>query len=132
MNLKSKHIILIGCLIMAATVAIGAFGAHGLRDFLTKNNRLATFDTAVEYQFLHAIGIIISGILSRSFPKNKKIRTSVLFFLAGIMLFSGSLYVLCLTQLSLMGTVAPIGGLSFIIGWFILGFGVLKSNGHSN
>ncbi len=116
---------------MAVTVAIGAFGAHGLRDFLIKNDRMGTFDTAVEYQFLHAIGIILCGILSRSFPKNKTIRNAVYFFLAGILLFSGSHYVLCITQFSLMGTIAPLGGLSFIIGWLVLGIGSMKTNGSS-
>lgn len=130
--IKSRYIIFMGCLLMALTVAIGAFGAHGLRDFLIKNERLGTFNTAVEYQFLHSLGIIICGILARSFPKNKMIRRSVFFFLGGIVLFSGALYVLCITQISLMGTVAPIGGLSFIAGWLILGFGSLKFNGNNN
>lgn len=99
----------------ALVVALGAFGAHGLEDLLTQNNRLDTFDTAVQYQMFHTL-----ALMALSFLQIKKRRTIALLFLLGILIFSGSLYVLSLTNIAMLGAITPIGGVLFISGWLLL------------
>lgn len=117
--------LLIGTSLAAITVMIGAFGAHALHDFLQQNNRIATFHTAVEYQFFHTFGILVTGLIYKKTP-HILIKVSGLLFMAGIILFSGSLYLLCLTHVSKWGAITPLGGLSFIVGWGFLAIGVYK------
>jgi uncharacterized membrane protein YgdD (TMEM256/DUF423 family) len=105
------------------TVAIGAFGAHGLKSMLTTAGRLETFELAVRYQFYHTFALLAVGILMRNFT-SKKLNYAAIFFLAGIIFFSGSLYVLCFTGLGILGVVTPIGGVFFILGWVFLVLGV--------
>lgn len=99
---------------MAIAVALGAFGAHALEDVLTEE-RLQTWQTAVSYQFWNTLGIFVMGITSHLLEK--KIRGPVYLLMAGIVLFSGSLYTLCLTDIGLFGAVTPFGGVAFIGGW---------------
>jgi len=126
--MKKRNMLVLGAILAALTVGIGAFGAHGLRDVLAKSGKAGTFETAVRYQFYHAMAIILAGILLGIY-KNPKLKYAAWFFLIGIILFSGSLYALSLLQLTaswMMGMIAPIGGLSFIIGWLLLALGVRK------
>lgn len=115
----------------ALAVALGAFGAHKLKE-LVSEQAVATFETGVKYQFFHVLALLFAGILFSSYP-NKYILNAGRFFIAGILLFSGSLYVLTvktglvLSGLSWVGPITPLGGLCFIIGWVLLALGVKKA-----
>ena len=105
-------------------VAIGAFGAHALRVMLETSGRAATFETAVKYQFYHATALILVGILLHIFGSNptivKLLSWSGYSFLGGVLIFSGSLYVLCFTGITWLGAITPLGGLGMIAGWALL------------
>jgi len=95
-------------------VALGAFGAHGLRDLLTRNGTLAIWEKAVFYHFIHAVMLFILA-------QRPTIHVGPwLSFLVGIVIFSGSLYLLAVTNVRALGAITPIGGLSFIVGWLWL------------
>lgn len=122
-------------LLMALAVVTGAFGAHALKERLEEGS-LETWKTAVLYHFIHAAGILILQIASRAFGLNeKRIRLASGIMLAGIVLFSGSIYLLSTRSLSgleiaWLGPVTPIGGLCFIAGWVLaaMSFGsIVKS-----
>jgi uncharacterized membrane protein YgdD (TMEM256/DUF423 family) len=95
-------------------VALGAFGAHGLEKALQQNNRVDTWETAVFYHFIHAVMLYLLAA-SPSFRKG-----AWWSFLIGILIFSGTLYALCLTNIRWLGAITPIGGLSFMAGWILL------------
>lgn len=120
-----KLAIISGALLSALGVAIGAFGAHGLKSVLTINERLDTFETGVKYHMYHALGLILLGILLQYFP-HKYISTAVWFFIAGIIIFSGSLYTLSITNIRILGAITPLGGVAFIVGWVLLALGIYK------
>ncbi len=109
----------------ALAVAIGAFGAHGLKPFLIEAGRLDTFKTAVEYQFYHTLALLFIGVLQMHFD-NKKLQWAAHAMTLGIILFSGSLYVLCVSGLGILGAITPIGGLFLIAGWVLLIFNAKK------
>ncbi len=113
MSSPSKIVGIAGIL-MALSVALGAFGAHALEDILSAE-RLQTWDTAVQYQAWNALGIILIVLTGKSFMVDVKVSTLLL--LAGIVIFSGSLYTLCLTDIGWFGAITPIGGILFIVGW---------------
>ncbi|MAJ43541.1 MAG: hypothetical protein CMF96_02195 [Candidatus Marinimicrobia bacterium] len=108
----------IGITISLLAVVIGAFGAHGLKEILTQNKSLDIFQTAVRYQMFHSIAIIITGILIYLNVVDSKLPTYL--FLAGIIIFSGSLYILSITDIKWLGAITPIGGVLFILGWGLL------------
>jgi uncharacterized membrane protein YgdD (TMEM256/DUF423 family) len=134
-NTLTSRWIAIGALVAAAGVALGAFGAHGLSDALASlgylgddaKPRLANFETAVRYQMFHAIAIVIVGILHAQRPR-RTWHFAAGAFLAGILLFSGLLYVLAFAGPSWrwLGAVVPIGGVSLIAGWLALAIGACK------
>jgi uncharacterized membrane protein YgdD (TMEM256/DUF423 family) len=95
-------------------VGLGAFGAHGLQDLLETNNRMATWETAVLYHFIHAVMLVLLSL------RSPLARGPWLLFLAGIVIFSGSLYVLSLTNTGWLGAITPVGGVCFILGWLWL------------
>ena len=110
----------IGALLAFLDVAFGAFGAHALRERLSPD-LLAVFETGVRYQMYHALAILIVAIvLSRS--DNARAVWAGWCFLLGIVLFSGSLYVLALTGAGILGAITPLGGLLFLAGWICLMF----------
>lgn len=122
-----KNIFLVtGSLSGAIAVMLGAFGAHALRSSLSEEN-LQVFHTAVEYQFYHSLALLLTGIIIGTIP-GKMIRVAGFAFLTGIVLFSGSLYLLStVNSLRGLGIVTPFGGLCFLGGWIFLAIGVLKS-----
>ncbi len=127
MTVFDKNIAATGAFIVAVTIAIGAFGAHGLKEMLAADS-LATFEVGVRYQMYHALGIIILGMLP-SIPQKLKQRIFWIFII-GILFFSGSIYLLSLNSIlpfetSVIGFVTPLGGLFFIIGWILLAYGLL-------
>lgn len=120
-----KLLLQLGGVLGVLSVAIGAFGAHGLKDYLTKTERLDVFETAVKYQFYHTFAIIIVAVLMNNFD-NKLLTYSGFAFAAGIVLFSGSLYALIGTQITKFGAITPLGGLLFIVGWVLMVLAVSK------
>ncbi len=119
--------IMIGGILGCIGVILGAFGAHSLKAVLTAK-QLAGFKTAVQYQFLHSFALILIGIIhGQSDPANHvKINRAGKFFVAGIIMFSGSIYALTLGGPKFLGPVTPLGGLCFMIGWLILAFSTPK------
>jgi len=107
-------------------VVIGAFGAHAFKPFLTETGRTDTFELAVRYQFYHTLAMLGAGTLMTHF-QSRLLSMSALFFALGIFLFSGSLYVLCFTGLTMLGAVTPFGGVFFIAGWLLLALGTHKN-----
>ncbi len=120
-----KRFLFIAVLLGALSVGIGAFGAHTLKDYLTAQS-LTTFETGVRYQFYHVFALALTGILYKYYP-NKKIQLAGNLFIAGIIFFSGSLYVLALfgtDHFKWVGAITPAGGVFFIAGWLFLAFGI--------
>lgn len=114
---------LTGIVVAGLGVAIGAFGAHALRLVLEENARTETFELAVRYQFYHAFAILFSGLLMSHFQIGY-LKEAVICFMAGIVIFSGSLYALSLSGLTFMGAITPVGGVLLIAGWLLLFFSV--------
>jgi uncharacterized membrane protein YgdD (TMEM256/DUF423 family) len=100
-------------------VALGAFGAHGLRGKV-EERLLETFQTAVQYQMIHALALLIVAIMMLQSGRNLTLDIAAGGFVVGILLFSGSLYGLVLTDMRWLGPVTPLGGLCFIAGWAAL------------
>jgi uncharacterized membrane protein YgdD (TMEM256/DUF423 family) len=115
--LKSNTILKTAAVFGAIAVGIGAFGAHGLKPMLESTGRLETFETAVKYQFYHSLALFALGIWTSVNPELKKTALSFWGFTLGILIFSGSLYVLCLSGVTWLGAITPIGGVAFIVGW---------------
>lgn len=120
-----KIFLQLGGILAALSVAIGAFGAHGLKDYLAKTGREDVFETAVKYQFYHVFGIIIVALLMSNY-NSKLLNYSGYAFMGGIVLFSGSLYALIATQNTKLGAITPLGGLLFIAGWVLMVMAVSK------
>jgi len=114
----------------AITVALGAFGAHKLKEMVS-DDAVDVYKTAVLYQFIHVMALAFAGILYKQFP-NTLIKTSGIFFLLGILLFSGSLYIITYSKAIVSpgfkwaGPVTPVGGVLFIVGWIYLALGIKR------
>ena len=124
-----KPAIVAGSAFAGLAVILGAFGAHALKAKLAAD-QLSVFQTGVQYQFYHSFALLITGILFSSFPQ-KQLKQAATFFIAGIVLFSGSLYTMSVLSISgiglgPVGIITPIGGSFFILGWVLLLFGILK------
>jgi uncharacterized membrane protein YgdD (TMEM256/DUF423 family) len=123
-----KPFIAIAAFIGAITVGLGAFGAHGLKNILSPA-QLVTYETAVRYQFYHVLALLTVGILFQQYA-GKALRWAGRLFVVGIVIFSGSLYLLCLLpQFPWLGAITPLGGTCFIAGWLCLAAAVLKNRG---
>jgi uncharacterized membrane protein YgdD (TMEM256/DUF423 family) len=120
----AKTILMTASILLALAVALGAFGAHGLKSQLS-TDMLQTFKTGVDYHFYHALGLLLIGILAVSFPSDL-IQWSAILLTAGIVLFSGSLYALAISGIKWLGAITPLGGISFIAGWVLLFLAVWK------
>ena len=116
----------------ALSVILGAFGAHALKQLISDKN-LQTFETGVRYQFYHVIALFITGILYKDFTNNY-LKWAGRLFCLGILLFSGSLYLLSfieltdMTGLKWVGAITPLGGVCFITAWLLLALGISKKN----
>ena len=123
-----KGLLVTATLLGALSVALGAFGAHALKQSLSEQS-LNTYETAVRYQFYHVFALALAGILRGYFPGGR-IRFAGILFICGIFLFSGSLYLLvALPQLRWLGAITPLGGLCFIGGWIMLAWGIGAKRG---
>lgn len=120
--MKSKWI-LVGSIFGFLAVGIGAFGAHGLKPYLTEET-IKIFETGNKYHFYHSIVLLWIGSLllgnSLSSIQVKRLNLAGVFFLIGILIFSGTLYTLSITGVRWLGAITPIGGLSFLVGWALL------------
>ena len=115
--MNSQTALRISAIVGFLAVALGAFGAHGLHALLEKNARLATWETAVLYHLTHAVVLLIIATL-------RPLRAAAFWLmLTGIAIFSGTLYVLALTNVKWLGAITPIGGVCLLAGWLALGFG---------
>ena len=110
--------------LLALAVVLGAFGAHGLKSHLTAE-MMSVYKTGVEYHFYHALGLLLVGVLAVVMPE-LSFKWPALFLFIGIILFSGSLYVMAVTGIKWLGAITPIGGVSFIVGWVLMILAVWK------
>jgi uncharacterized membrane protein YgdD (TMEM256/DUF423 family) len=123
--MDQRKTLITASIIGALAVALGAFGAHALKGMLEASDRVDVYKTAVSYHFYHTFALLAVGILMNQFP-SAKLRYASIFFLTGIILFSGSLYVLCFTGIGILGAITPVGGVLFIFGWVFLTLGFSK------
>lgn len=125
-----KGFLKLAALLGALSVGMGAFAAHALKEIVSQRV-LVTFETAIRYQFYHLLALALVAIVFKEFP-NKRIVAAGWFFLAGILLFCGSLYLLCYVQATVqpgykwLGPITPFGGVAFIAGWVMLFAGTLS------
>jgi len=118
----NRALVAAGAINGAIAIAAGAFGAHALKERLAKD-ALAVFETGARYQMYHALAIVLCAVLVSTLPGA---RLSGWLMQAGIVLFSGSLYVLALTDVKALGAITPLGGLAFIAGWVWLAISALR------
>ena len=122
----ANSILLSGAISGFIAVSLGAFGAHGLKGQLPER-LFNAWMTGTEYQFYHSLALILVALLSLHWPHTRTLQWSARGFLAGILLFSGSLYVLALTGISGFGMITPLGGVAFLLGWLALVVCALKN-----
>lgn len=120
-----KAFIIIGAINAFLAVALGAFGAHGLKDKL-EPKYLEIWQTGVTYQMFHAIGILVVGLLLSKVAASTQFTWSGWLMLIGIIFFSGSLYLLSLTKVGVLGAITPIGGVCFLAAWILIIIGAVK------
>lgn len=125
--MMQKLFIITACVFGLFANVLGAFGAHALKSKITPS-LLTAYQTGVQYQFTHSLALLLLGILLFH-VQNIWITASGYAFIAGILLFSGSLYVMSITGIKWVGAMTPIGGLSFILGWLLLIIGIVKFKG---
>lgn len=123
-GMDGRRVLAIAGALIALATALGAFGAHALKARLPPD-RLQVFETAVRYHFFHALGLLVIGLLLRS-ADSGLLRASAALVLAGIILFSGSLYLLTFGAPRALGLVTPAGGLAFIAGWIVFAAAMLR------
>ena len=123
-----KIFVVLGSLSAFSGVALGAFGAHGLKAKVTPE-MLTVWQTGVLYQLVHALGLLLVGILCQLMPEAAMVRNAGWAILLGTVLFSGSLYVLVLTGVKSFGMITPFGGVAFLLGWLLLGLSAWQHPG---
>jgi len=121
----TKNFMVIASFMMALTIAIGAFGAHGLKPYLDEYST-EIYEKAVSYEFYNTLGLFFISFVSYLIPQSTKIVKSFYFVLLGTIIFSFSLYILALTKILWLGAITPIGGTFMIIGWILCGFAISK------
>ncbi len=126
MNLlpTSRRFIALGAVTAFLSVALGAFGAHAVKNSISPE-LLRVYQTAVEYQFFHALGLILLGLIYQQLPQ-RLVSLSGWLMLAGIVVFSGSLYILSLSGVRWLGAITPIGGMAFLLAWLILVYALIR------
>jgi uncharacterized membrane protein YgdD (TMEM256/DUF423 family) len=123
---SAKLFLALGSIAALAAVLIGAFGAHGLKEKIAPEF-LPAYRTGVEYHFYHALGLILIGLAAFHLPESGFLKGAGWAMLAGIALFSGSLYLLALTGLRWFGAITPVGGVAFIVAWGLFAAAVIKA-----
>jgi len=125
--MNQRAILLWGAVLGGLGVALGAIGAHALRPVLLANNRIETYEIAVRYQVVHALALLMAGVLMAHI-QNKTLRWAASCWVGGILLFSGSLYALSFTSMSAFAFLTPVGGLLLLSGWALLVTAILKTS----
>ncbi|OGX68671.1 MAG: hypothetical protein A2189_00565 [Paenibacillus sp. RIFOXYA1_FULL_44_5] len=110
------------------SVAIGAFGAHALKDKLTANDMLDVYHTGVQYQMYHSLGLIVIALVMNKLGQSTLLTWSGWSMLVGIILFSGSLYVLSISGVKWLGAITPLGGVGFLAAWLLLAVAAFKAS----
>ncbi|MGH8626990.1 MAG: DUF423 domain-containing protein [Gammaproteobacteria bacterium] len=123
-SMVAPWFVALGAIAAFIGVGAGAFGAHALRDALAPD-LMRSYLTAVQYQLIHALGLVAVGVSERVFGGSALIKLSGLMMLLGLVLFCGSLYVLALTGLRRIGLITPVGGIAFLVGWLCLAVGIV-------
>ncbi len=121
-----KNWIIVGSILSALGVVFGAFGAHALKARITPED-LTIFETGVKYHFYHALGLILIGLIGFHYSP-QLLRLPAIVLSLGILLFSGSLYLMVLSGARWLGAVTPLGGVAFIVGWLLLAFNLYRSS----
>ncbi|WP_409524220.1 DUF423 domain-containing protein [Nitrincola sp. MINF-07-Sa-05] len=122
--MASRQTLLCAALLGMMAVMLGAFGAHALSNVLELRMQ-QVYQTAVQYQFWHALALLATGILQRVCDVSL-LKVAALLFLAGVLLFCGSLYLMALTGIRQLGMITPLGGILFILGWAFLAWSVIR------
>lgn len=120
-----KTLMITGALLAAFAVAMGAFGAHGLKAQLS-GEMMAVYKTAVDYHMYHALGLFLTGLLLKFHPGDNLIIWGSILMMAGLVLFSGSLYALSISGVRWLGAITPFGGTAFILAWILIAAGLVK------
>lgn len=115
----ARRCLVAGSVLLFLAVALGAFGAHGLEG-LVSAQRLASYRTGVLYHFLHALGLVLIGVIGQVTRESAALRWSARLMLAGIAVFAGSIYLMTAGAPRWLGAITPIGGLSFMAAWLLL------------
>lgn len=126
--------LLLGALSALLGVGMGAFGAHGLKTVISPE-LLAVYQTGVTYQMYHALGLIGVALISRQAPDSKLLHWAGWLMFAGVVLFSGSLYLLALLNLNWLGMITPIGGVCFLTAWLLITLfaaKIIRASDHHN
>lgn len=121
-----KLFLMTGSLSALLGVALGAFGAHGLKSRVHPD-MLAVWQTGVQYHLVHALGLLLVGLLCHLLPQATLLRPAGWLLLAGTLLFSGSLYVMVLSGVRALGMITPLGGIAFLMGWLLLALAAWRS-----
>jgi uncharacterized membrane protein YgdD (TMEM256/DUF423 family) len=124
----AKTVLTLAAISGLCAVALGAFGAHGLKARLTED-LMAVYQTGVQYHFYHTFALIALGLMLHQFPQVAVFKWSACLMVVGIAVFSGSLYILALTGVRWLGAITPIGGVAFIIAWFMMAVGTYQHFG---
>lgn len=122
----AKTFIILGSINMFLAVALGAFGAHGLKSRLSAD-LMAVYQTAVQYHSMHALGLLLIGIIAHWLGQSALINWAGWLLLTGIVLFSGSLYTMSFTGIRMLGAITPFGGVAFLAGWLLLALAAWKA-----
>ncbi|ADO56500.1 DUF423 domain-containing protein [Paenibacillus polymyxa] len=120
-----KLLLLLGCIVMFLAVALGAFGAHALKKRLSAD-MMSIFQTGIQYQIAHGLGLLLLGVLAGNLVHSSLIVTAGWVMLVGILLFSGSLYILSVSGVKKLGAITPIGGLAFLASWVMVMVAVMQ------
>jgi len=123
-----KTFLLAGSLNMLLAVALGAFGAHGLKGRVTPE-MLSAWQTGVLYHLAHALGLLLVAVLTHLLPQASLLRPAGWTMLAGAVLFSGSLYLMVLTGTRQLGMITPLGGVAFLVAWGLIALSALRLPG---
>lgn len=127
-TVMAKTVLMITAISGLLAVALGAFGAHGLKSRVTED-LLAVYQTGVQYHFYHTFALAIAGLLLLQFPQIGLLKWSAVCFVAGMVVFSGSLYLMTFTGMRWLGAITPLGGLSLMAGWLLLVLAVYRNVG---
>ena len=124
--MTDRHLIIVAALTLLAGVGAGAFGSHGLKRILAPD-MLAIWQTAVLYQMIHGLGLLAIAALGAKFGSSLLSNAGTIMF-TGILIFSGSLYILVFTGAKWLGAITPIGGLAFIVAWAMVALAAYRTN----